>query len=141
MATGIVRRIDELGRIVIPKEIRRTMNIKEGDALEIKSLSNHVVIKKYTPDVSAQWNEACQNYIRIHSSDIQFGDIQFGDIQFHMNGAVTTCVRRVSKKKTVGMAYLNPEDKNNPTIGCAIALCRALYGQDCDYMKIIGLEG
>ena len=34
-ATGIVRRIDNLGRIVIPKEIRRTMNIREGDPLEI----------------------------------------------------------------------------------------------------------
>lgn len=132
MTTGIVRRIDELGRIVIPKEIRRTMNIKEGDALEIKSLSNHIIVKKYNPDVSAQWNEACQNYIRYNNS---------GDIQYHVNGNVTTCVRRVGKKKMVGMAYLNPEDKNNPTIGCAIALCRAYCGQDCDYMGIIGLEG
>ena len=35
-ATGIVRRIDELGRVVIPKEIRRTLRIREGDALEIR---------------------------------------------------------------------------------------------------------
>ena len=132
MTTGIVRRIDELGRVVIPKEIRRIMNIKEGDALEIKNLSNHIVIKKYNPDVSAQWNEACQKYIQLGHS---------GDIQFHVNGTITTCIRRVGKKKTVGMAYLNPEDKNNPTIGCAIALCRAFCGQNCDYMKIIGLEG
>ena len=133
MTTGIVRRIDELGRVVIPKEIRRLMNIKEGDTLEIKNLSNHIVIKKYNPDVSAQWNEACQSYMQLRNHS--------GDIQFHVNGTITTCIRRVGKKKTVGMAYLNPEDKNNPTIGCAIALCRAFHGQDCDYMGIIGLEG
>ncbi|HBE13938.1 MAG TPA: stage V sporulation protein T [Clostridiales bacterium] len=49
-ATGIVRRIDDLGRIVIPKEIRRTMRIREGDPLEI--FTNHdgeVIFKKYSP--------------------------------------------------------------------------------------------
>ncbi len=49
-ATGIVRRIDDLGRIVIPKEIRRTMRIREGDPLEIFTDSNGTVIfKKYSP--------------------------------------------------------------------------------------------
>lgn len=49
-ATGIVRRIDDLGRIVIPKEIRRTMRIREGDPLEIYTESNGTVIfKKYSP--------------------------------------------------------------------------------------------
>lgn len=49
-ATGIVRRIDDLGRIVIPKEIRRTMRIKEGSPLEIFTDSNGTVIfKKYSP--------------------------------------------------------------------------------------------
>ena len=49
-ATGIVRRIDDLGRVVIPKEIRRTMRIREGDPLEIYTSSNgEVVFKKYSP--------------------------------------------------------------------------------------------
>ena len=49
-ATGIVRRIDDLGRIVIPKEIRRTMRIREGDPLEIYTESDGTVIfKKYSP--------------------------------------------------------------------------------------------
>ena len=48
-ATGIVRRIDELGRVVIPKEIRRTMRIREGDPLEIFiDNKNEVVFKKYS---------------------------------------------------------------------------------------------
>lgn len=49
-ATGIVRRIDDLGRIVIPKEIRRTLRIKEGDPLEIYTdREGEVIFKKYSP--------------------------------------------------------------------------------------------
>ena len=49
-ATGIVRRIDDLGRVVIPKEIRRTMRIREGDPLEIFTASDgEVIFKKYSP--------------------------------------------------------------------------------------------
>lgn len=46
-ATGIVRRIDELGRIVIPKEIRRVLRIREGDPIEIFTDADSVVLKKY----------------------------------------------------------------------------------------------
>ncbi len=49
-ATGIVRRIDDLGRVVIPKEIRRTLRIREGDPLEIFTDRNgQVIFKKYSP--------------------------------------------------------------------------------------------
>ena len=49
-ATGIVRRIDDLGRVVIPKEIRRTMRIREGDPLEIfTDREGGVIFKKYSP--------------------------------------------------------------------------------------------
>ena len=49
-ATGIVRRIDDLGRVVIPKEIRRTLRIREGDPLEIFTATDgEVVFKKYSP--------------------------------------------------------------------------------------------
>ncbi len=49
-ATGIVRRIDELGRVVIPKEIRRTMRIRQGDPLEIfTDRDGEVILKKYSP--------------------------------------------------------------------------------------------
>ena len=47
-ATGIVRRIDDLGRVVIPKEIRRTLKIREGDPLEILIEKNFVCFKKYS---------------------------------------------------------------------------------------------
>ncbi len=49
-ATGIVRRIDDLGRVVIPKEIRRTMRIRESDPLEIfTSHDGEIILKKYSP--------------------------------------------------------------------------------------------
>ncbi|MCI7108328.1 MAG: stage V sporulation T C-terminal domain-containing protein [Lachnospiraceae bacterium] len=49
-ATGIVRRIDDLGRIVVPKEIRRTLRIREGDPLEIfTNREGEIVLKKYSP--------------------------------------------------------------------------------------------
>lgn len=49
-ATGIVRRIDDLGRVVIPKEIRRVLRIREGDPLEIYTNNNgEVILKKYSP--------------------------------------------------------------------------------------------
>lgn len=49
-ATGIVRRIDDLGRVVVPKEIRRTMRIREGDPLEIfTDNEGEIILKKYSP--------------------------------------------------------------------------------------------
>lgn len=71
-ATGIVRRIDDLGRVVIPKEIRRTMRIKEGDPLEIYvDREGEVILKKYSPitalsDFAREYAEALSN--AIHST-------------------------------------------------------------------------
>lgn len=49
-ATGIIRRIDDLGRVVIPKEIRRNLGIREGDPLEIFLHEDCVCFKKYIPN-------------------------------------------------------------------------------------------
>ena len=48
-STGVVRRIDELGRIVIPKEIRKNMRIKSGDNLEVFLEGDDIVLRKYSP--------------------------------------------------------------------------------------------
>lgn len=48
-STGIVRKVDELGRIVIPKELRKVMSIKEGDPLEIYTEGENIILKKYAP--------------------------------------------------------------------------------------------
>ena len=65
-ATGIVRRIDDLGRVVIPKEIRRTLRIKDGDAFEIYIEDGAVIYKKYYPmdnlaSLAAQYAEVLYN--------------------------------------------------------------------------------
>ena len=53
-ATGIVRRIDELGRVVIPKEIRSTLRLKSGDTLEIFTDRDELMLKKYSPIASLE---------------------------------------------------------------------------------------
>ncbi len=67
-ATGIVRRIDDLGRVVIPKEIRRTMRIREGDPLEIYTdREGGVIFKKYSQlgDVSDFATQLCDTISRV----------------------------------------------------------------------------
>jgi AbrB family transcriptional regulator (stage V sporulation protein T) len=77
-ATGIVRRIDELGRVVIPKEIRRTLRIKEGDPLEIYTDRDELLLKKYSPiatlenfskGVAEALNELCGYLVLICDTD------------------------------------------------------------------------
>ena len=63
-ATGIVRRVDDLGRIVIPKEIRRTLKIREGDPLEIYTEKDGgVIFRKYSPmgDLQDFANQICES--------------------------------------------------------------------------------
>ncbi len=49
-ATGVVRKVDELGRVVLPKELRRTFEINEGDGLEIYVDGQTIILKKYSPE-------------------------------------------------------------------------------------------
>lgn len=66
-ATGIVRRIDDLGRVVIPKEIRRTMRIRDGDPLEIYTEKDgEVIFKKYSPmgELSEFADQMCESLFR-----------------------------------------------------------------------------
>ena len=76
-ATGIVRRIDDLGRVVIPKEIRRTLRIREGDPLEIfTDREGEIILKKYSPIGEncmrkvylRQWGVQCVLQIQIRLS-------------------------------------------------------------------------
>ena len=48
-STGIVRKVDDLGRVVIPRELRRTLGIEQGDPLEIFVDGDRIVLKKYSP--------------------------------------------------------------------------------------------
>ena len=64
-ATGILRRIDELGRVVIPKEIRKSMKMREGEELEIYTTEEEVVLKKYS-EMSALEHSALSLVSAIH---------------------------------------------------------------------------
>lgn len=76
-ATGIVRRIDDLGRVVIPKEIRRTMRIREGDPLEIYTTKEgEVIFKKYSlmGDMDDLANQFCEALSKNVSSIVAVTD-------------------------------------------------------------------
>ena len=68
-ATGIIRRIDELGRVVIPKEIRRNMKIQEGDPLEIFIEDDGIIFKKYIADEKVV-AESCADWVNRHKNII-----------------------------------------------------------------------
>ena len=86
-ATGIIRRIDELGRVVIPKEIRRTIRIREGDPLEIFVEGGAVIFKKYQTvgNLETQCNVLCDTFQRMSSACAVFdidGELFASNSQF-----------------------------------------------------------
>ena len=93
-ATGIVRRIDDLGRIVIPKEIRRNMRLREGDAMEIFLKDNCVCLKKYTPsdeDLAIR----CHKYISSMGNYIKtINFIDGATVVLFTDGAIATVRKR-----------------------------------------------
>ena len=86
-ATGIVRRVDDLGRIVIPKEIRRTLRIREGDPLEIYTEKDGgVIFRKYSPMGDLQ-DFAAQMCESIHSSPGRIAAVSDCDTIIALSGA------------------------------------------------------
>lgn len=76
-ATGIVRKIDELGRIVIPREIRRTMRIREGDPLEIfTDRAGDVILRKYSPmgELRELGEDCCEALEKATGRTVAVGD-------------------------------------------------------------------
>ena len=119
-ATGIVRRVDDLGRVVIPKEIRRTMNIREGEALEIFIEDKKVIFQKYIPfeenlsEVSAEW-------VKSHAKEIVFVN--------SING-VTTC--GFSNGRIASVKY-NSSDKFD--LNVAICYCAKKADYDVEHLN------
>ncbi len=78
-STGVVRKIDELGRIVIPKELRRTLDIQVKDPIEIFTSDNKIVLQKYQADM------ACMITGEVLDENISFGN---GNIILSREGMV-----------------------------------------------------
>ncbi|NLD50372.1 MAG: stage V sporulation protein T [Clostridiaceae bacterium] len=118
-ATGIVRRIDDLGRVVIPKEIRRTLRIREGDPLEIfTDREGEVILKKYSPigelsDFAAQYAES------LHKTSGHITCISDRDTIIAVSGAskkefleksLSSDIERIIEEKTT-LVVKAPEEK------------------------------
>ena len=108
-ATGIVRRIDDLGRFVIPKEIRRTMRIREGDPLEFFVSDRTIVLKKYRPSTEELAEECVKFVNKVRNNITSIGC--YGD---------TTAV--VLKNGKSAVVVKHPND----TYDINVAVCYAL---------------
>lgn len=114
-ATGIVRRIDDLGRVVIPKEIRRTLRIREGDPLEIfVDREGEVILKKYSPiselgDFAREYAESLAEHSG-HIALISDRDIYIaaagGPKKEYMNKSIGSTVEKAMNDRK---CLLNPE--------------------------------
>ncbi|MFC5543246.1 MAG: AbrB/MazE/SpoVT family DNA-binding domain-containing protein [Bacilli bacterium] len=89
-STGIVRKVDELGRVVIPIELRRTLGINEKDALEIYVDDDKIILKKYMPNMTcAITGEVSDKNFRLAGGKLilspEGAEILMKEIQEHLN--------------------------------------------------------
>ena len=119
-ATGIVRRIDELGRVVIPKEIRRTLRIREGDALEIfTDKEGGVILKKYS--LVGELGDFAKEYAEsLHQS--------VGHIAVICDKDVVVAAASSSRKDYAPGASLAPDRPISDELDAAIAARRGRIG-------------
>ena len=103
-ATGIVRRIDDLGRVVIPREIRKNLGIKEGDPLEIFVDGKTVIFKKYRPSTE-ELAEDCVKFVNKVRNNIAsigcYGDITIVVLK---NGKSATVVKHPNDTYDINVA-------------------------------------
>lgn len=112
-ATGIVRRIDDLGRVVIPKEIRRSLRLKEGDALEIFVEDNQVIFEKYLPSTE-QLAARCADYVaKMQEKEVIRGVMVSGKITTVMctDGSAASVTLQDGDKFDVNVAICYALDK------------------------------
>lgn len=119
-ATGIVRRIDDLGRVVIPKEIRQNMHIREGDPLEIYTASDGIVLRKYVPSAETKASIA-QKWLE-NNAHMLYGY----SAKFSIEGRTTTCEVIRNNHRLTGKATATTNDTFVPAIGMVITYCRAV---------------
>lgn len=119
-ATGIVRRVDDLGRVVIPKEIRRALGIREGEALEISTTDDGVLFRKYTQSAESKAATA-QKWLEQNAQTMK----SLG-ARFSIEDRTTTCEIIKDGARETGSAIAKRDDTFIPSVGMVIALCRAI---------------
>lgn len=85
--TGIIRRVDDLGRIMIPKEIRRTLKINDGDPMEIFINNGMVCYQKYEPEVN--YIETINSIIKTLSDDMDINSTKRNMLKVKMEEAIS----------------------------------------------------
>ena len=125
---GLVRRIDELGRVVIPKEIRRNMGLNDGDALEITYNNGTVSIRKY----KKSFEECAIEWFNSHVWEMS-------NTYFRVEGEYTFCITRfIGELPRAGYAKRFKDDAWDHRIGKVASYARAM-GRNLN--KMIGYEG
>ena len=119
-ATGIVRRIDDLGRVVIPKEIRRTLAIREGDPLEIYTADGGVLFRKYIQSAESK-AAAAQKWLEQNAQTMKNLSARFS-----IEDRTTTCEIIKNNTRETGNATASCDDTFIPAVGMVIAFCRAV---------------
>lgn len=123
-ATGIVRRIDDLGRVVIPKEIRKTLRIREGDPLEIfTDKEGEIILKKYSPigelsEFATQYTEAlakATGHIACISDKDTIIAVSGAPKKEYLEKSVSTELEKLMEDKMV-WASKNKDEKHMPVL-------------------------
>lgn len=120
-ATGIVRRVDDLGRVVIPKEIRRTMAIREGDPLEIYLDDQSGVIFRKSIQSAESKAAIAQEWLEQNARTMKNLSARFS-----IEDRTTTCEIIKNGARETGSTTANFDDTFIPSVGMVIALCRAV---------------
>lgn len=119
-ATGIVRRMDDLGRVVIPKEIRQRFKIREGDPLEIFTTNEGIVFAPYDNHVEKE--TFATEWLRQHKDVLKNNHAKFS-----VEDNVTTCeIISCNRNRITGTSSCDPRDDFSPAIGMVISYCRAV---------------
>lgn len=119
-ATGIVRRMDDLGRVVIPKELRKRFNIREGDPLEIFTTDEGIVFAPYDNHVEKE--TFATEWLRNQKEALKMNRAKFS-----VEDRITTCeIISCDRNRRIGVSNCNPRDDFSPAIGMVISYCRAV---------------
>lgn len=130
--TGIVRRIDDLGRVVIPKEIRRKLNIHEDDPLEVTYTNDgRVFFRKYLTDEEKRKNWV--NEMLFEKKEMEESRYTFS-VKFIRNITILTMVSWISQKVYTSCAICSPQDEFDKKTGIAVAYARLFNKEIPEYI-------
>lgn len=118
-ATGIVRRFDDLGRIVIPREIRKHYGFNEGVPVDIYTIEDGVVLKLYAPS-TVDAAKTAKDFLNQYHANIVKNQAKFS-VEYNQ----TKCEAIVNGQRRIGIAKWNPNDKYDMNIGMVVSFCRA----------------